>query len=43
MKVSKEQYSSARDRNHELTQRFTEEKARGGDREYSMKVWIVEG
>lgn len=38
LKVSKAQYTRARELNHELSQRLEEEKALIGDKEYQLKV-----
>ena len=38
LKVSKAQYTRARELNHELSQRLEEEKAQIGDKEYQLKV-----
>ena len=42
LKVSKIQFTKIRELNHELSRRLEEEKARTGDKEYTLKVFLEE-
>ena len=41
LKVSKIQFTKIKELNHELSQRLEEEKARTGDKEYMLKVFLT--